>query len=294
MRFSLNLILAGIVVVLAVLWFFIPDPQAAAERDKLTALSRAAVDRISIEHVDADLIVLEKEQGIWRLTAPITARADDFQVGNLLELTSRHAQASYAATDIPFDQAGLGPPQFRVRFNDVVLNFGTTDPLNNQRYVQVAERVHLIADVAPSTFDANPLDLLDKRPLPPDMDIHSMDFGWLKLTRQDNGSWGVTPAEKDRGADAAQALADAWARARGGWIAPLDKDEKFMATYRFTSDKREIELSRVVSEELILARRDLGLQYHMPEALRSELLEMKPPRDATEGAATEAAPDSDS
>ena len=276
-RNQINLLLGGLVAALALAFWLLPDPKAPPTRETLTPLSRAAVQRISIEHVDADLIVLERDQGLWRLTAPINARAEDFQVGNLLELVERSAQASYPVAEIPLEQAGLAPPQFRVRFNDITLNFGTTDPLNHQRYVQVGERIHLITDVAPSTFDANPADLVDRRPLPPDMQIRSMDFGWLKLTRQENGSWAVTPASKDRGADAAQALADAWARARAAWVAPLPADAEFVADYRFASDSREIELSRLKGEELVLARRDLGLEYHMPEMLRSELFEMKPP-----------------
>lgn len=280
-RADTNILLAGVVLLLLVGLWLVPNPNKEPAQQTLTPLKRSVISRITLEHPKAPLIVLEKNLGIWRITAPLNARAEDFQVGNLLELAERRARASYAVSEIPLDQAGLAPPQFRLHLNDRILEFGGTDPLNNQRYVRSGNRIHLITDLSPATLDGNPVDLIDKRPLPSDLEITAMDFGWLKLTRTDKGGWLAEPAKMDRGADAAQVLADAWARARAQYISFVPKGTEFDAEYRFNGPGQEVVLSRVKvenpKEQLILARRDLGLLYHIAPQVRKSLFELKAP-----------------
>lgn len=276
---KLNLVLAILAAGLGLVLWLAPNPDAPPKREVLTSLERSDISRISIAHPDAELIVLEKAEGQWRLTAPLAARADDFQVGNLLELAGRKARASYAAGGMDLTAIGLNPPRYKLRLDEAVLGFGDTDPLDNQRYVRVGERVHLISDLPPATLDANPVDLIDKRPLPPDMQLLAAHLGALTLKKTETGGWEVKPAERDQGADAAQALIDAWARARASVVAELPENAEFAGELRFYGPDREIALARVKGDGLVLARRDLGLQYHFAEHMRDSLFELQPPDD---------------
>lgn len=273
----INLLLAGLVVVLVLVLWLSPDPDAEPEREVLTDLKRSSISRISIVHPGAELIVLEKQQGAWRLTAPLTARAEDFQVGNLLELAERRARASYPAAEIELESVGLQPARYELRLDDTALQFGDTDPLNNLRYVRLGERVHLISDLPPATLDASPYDLIDRRPLPPDMEITAIELPGMTLTRTETGGWQVTPESKDQGADAAQALVDAWARARASVVTEIADDAGFTEEYLFHGAGREIRLSRVKESGLVLARRDLGLQYRFSSHMQDELFELQAP-----------------
>jgi hypothetical protein len=160
----------------------------------------------------------------------------------------------------------------------VRLEFGGLDPIESRRYVRLGETVHLIEDPPSAALDADYHDLVARRLLPEDAQLTRIQLPGLSLTRSDKTGWTVTPAGADQGADAAQALADAWLRAQAMWVTPLDRRRRAQGEVRIQAGEesfRFVILDR--QDQLLLARPELGVQFALSKTLASELFQLKAP-----------------
>ena len=94
----LNALLAAAVAALGAWVYFKPTQDAPVEHP-LSTLKPAEARSIRIERAGAESVLLDKKQGSWTITAPFTARADDFRVQQLLEILGARSANRLAATD---------------------------------------------------------------------------------------------------------------------------------------------------------------------------------------------------
>lgn len=264
-----------------------------AAKTLLTTLTQDAIQRIVLRHPGKLDIVLEKQGNAWRLTAPVSAATDPFQVNGILSLAQQETTAQYPAAEMALADIGLAPPQYSVQLNDTLLEIGDTDPLEYRRYVKLGDQVYLTADPPSTGLDADFSDLVNPALIPQDVKLVSVQTPQITMTAKDGGGWAVTPATADKGADAAQGLADAWRNARSLWRAlktPADQPVAGDTVSVKLGDGSEQRFAVIARQpQLKLLRADLGVVYTLAPTLGDELFKLLPPSPSDSAAETKPA-----
>jgi hypothetical protein len=288
-RARLNLVLLAVAAGLGVAVYFAQRKVPAGP--PLTPYKADAIVNIALEHPDAPAIRLEKHDRRWRLTAPVQAEADEFEVNALVALADRETQMKLEGGVLK--ELGLDPPGYTLTLNDRVIGFGAIESLEYRRYVKLADGAYLIDDPPGAALDADYADLVAKDLLPGEADIERIEVPGLTLAKDAAGRWAVTPADPDASADAMQKLADAWTAARAMWNEPA-------RGARTTGERARVTLAGGATREFVIAARepqlklhraDLGVTFVLSKALADELLKLPEPPAPEELEAKEAATD---
>lgn len=276
-RKTLNLLMTGLVAVLIVVVIFSQEEEAPPVL--LTSLDIDSIDHIEVIHPDSKPIVLDKYSYGWALSAPVQVSADELQVNALLELATRESSAQYPVAEMDLAAVGLETPEFSIRLNDVMLDFGDKEPIEDRRYVRVGETVFLTPNPPSTALDANYSDLVHALVIPDsEKQIEAIKFKDYQIVRNESGGWKVVPESASKGADAAQTLMDHWNGARSLWKALLTDEDKPTASATLTLGEKKVEFQIVATDpQLKLARPDIGIVYTLPPRYASDLFELKAP-----------------
>jgi len=163
-RQRLNLVLLLILGALAAVAWLQPGRERPAVPARLTGLQPAQVTRILIERPGKAAIRLRRKQG-WQLEAPVKAAADPSRVAVFLGLLQARIQSHFPAASRDLAPFHLARPLARISFNNTLIRFGGTAPLNQYRYVLLAGEIYLIDDQSFYLLQAGPSALI-ATPLP--------------------------------------------------------------------------------------------------------------------------------
>lgn len=107
---------------------------------------------------------LQRVQGRWRLVAPWDVAADAEAVERLLGIPSIPVRRRFG--DLPADPAALGlaPPFATVQLGELRIEFGTTEAIDQARFVRVGDAVALVPDRISVTLLAPPERFVDRNP----------------------------------------------------------------------------------------------------------------------------------
>jgi hypothetical protein len=283
----INLLLVIAVAALAVYAIYRPSEDEAAQH-KLTGLAASAVKRIVIEPTGHSAIELERRAEGWVLVKPIEARADRTQVGRILELLSAQSREKLDATDLArFD---LDAPELKVRFDEHMIAFGTTNPLSQEQYVRSGDSVYLLGGQYLTLVPREPTRLLthalfrdSEKPVAFQLEAFRIE--------QDKGNWRLSPepAGEKLSQDDLNRWMDDWRLASSLITQPAPATAAGKPVQVAMSDGRKLTLRIVQREpELILLRPDEKLQFHFSAEVAQRML--NPPVPEAARAAQSAVP----
>lgn len=290
-RTLLNLGLAAGVALLALLAIYEPGKEPPKEQPRLVELNRDAVSKLRIERVNGPAVVLERQQGVWRMSEPLQLGVNDYRISSLLRVTETTSLGSFTAAPEALAQYGLDSPNATLILNDTTrIEFGSSTPIDQRRYVRIGNSVHLISDTlyyhligVPTSYASNAL-------LDANAAITALELPGLKVTQAD-GKWQATPAPADFSADQVTQLIDHWRHAQALEVTPYDgrKGEAVRLFISGNTAPAELLITQR-TPELILARPALKVQYHLPSASVTELFTLKPLPKEEPAAATSPPP----
>jgi hypothetical protein len=275
-RWWLNLALVALLGGLALVAVLEPGKKAPERAPKLTTLAPDAITRARIERPGQEPIVLEKTAGGWRLEAPLAARANGFNVENLLRVASADVDATIPDGEQALAQFGLDRPRARLWLDGEELAFGALHPLKNQVYVRYRSQVYLIAGhlFGPAGYDYRRY--LAPRLLEEDRKPLRFKLPGFTLALKD-GSWQREPADPQLTGDRINDFVREWQHASA-----LDVDRYAgrppvaHVDIAFAADGDKTQTLRLgilaYKPELVLYRRDEGLEYRFPEETGKRLL----------------------
>jgi hypothetical protein len=276
-RAWLNIWLA---VALAVLvWVVWQEPgHAPKPTAKLTALAPAAINQVTLVNSSGTL-ELAKQDGHWRLQAPMAVAANPVRVEDLLQVASAESRSRFPAAGKDLAPFGLAKPSITLRLNDTELRFGTTTPVDQQRYVQIGDTIHLIDDQYSFDLSADVAAYVSRDLVPEGAQPVTVALPDFTLNRGKDGKWSATPAPPGVAEGEMQALADAWREAQALRVAAYDKRPgQGTVTLSLVGGQAPLRYEIIARQPgLILARPDLGLQFYLPKEDAARLLELKPP-----------------
>jgi len=277
-RNLLNLGLLLLVGVLVLLVVFEPGIEQPKENPRLLSLERDAVKQIRIERQGQETVELSRdEQGNWQLLKPLAIAASEFRLSSLLRITEQKSLGSYPADAERLTRFGLDKPRVTLTLNDTTrIAFGNSTPLDQRRYVQVGDRVHLISDSLYYHLIGSYTTFIRQELLPEGSDISALTLPGLTVQWQEK-QWQVEPKPENYSADQVTKLLDAWKLASAVEVKPYDGKEGETITLQLKGQEQPLTfLLTARSPDLVLARPDLGIEYHLADSSADELLMLSP------------------
>ena len=278
-RWWLNLGLAAVIGGLAAIAYFKPGVDRPAAKPALSTLTADTVQSISVERSGQPAIVLEKTGGHWRMTAPFSARANRFRVDSLLRVATAESETRLPLEEASLTQYGLAKPLLEVRFNDELIQFGGMHPLKQQLYVRYQDSVHLIGAHHFQPVASRVNDFIDSSLIEKGREPLTMRLPGFTLTRAD-GEWKLSPENKELSSDRIAQFVQEWRNARALTMNRYEgKPYKEKIRIDFAGgapgEHTTLEIGILARKpELILVRKDEGLQYHFPADAAQRLLSL--------------------
>lgn len=275
----LNVALLAAVVVLAWLAWRTPPREEVAQQT-LSALRPATARSITLTRSGKPDIVLEKTGTQWQITAPWRARADEFQVLRMLTILDARPTAQFPVNELArFD---LDPPVARLRIDAAEYAYGGINAVTREQYVRRGDTVYAVELRHGAGLPADVSALIRRAVLSETERPTAIALPQFSLT-QANGKWTLIPAHADASQDDLQRFIDRWRQASAVRVMPHDGG-KSLADIRMTlADGATLDIGILQREpQLMLLRRDLGLQYVFLAAAGQALLANPAAPSATE------------
>ena len=218
-RNLLNLVLLAIVGILVLIVVYEPGKQQD-EPVPLTTVDTKTINKIHISRTGQKDVTLVKspDTGKWQMLAPFKTAANRIKTESLLTLLSQHSGAQYAMADLDVKTYGLDLPRATIIFNDELkFEFGTTEPLNKQRYLRFNDTLHVIDDhfyyqlMSPVTV------FVDHQLVPVEKAVTKLELPDLSLSLNE-GTWQLTPQQDGVSNDQANELVENWKTAFAMYI----------------------------------------------------------------------------
>lgn len=265
-RTLINVALLGLAAGLAIVIVLVPgedehDADRQANREPLSDVNPRAISSVRLEPGAGGTIALRRTEGAWDLVEPISIAANDFRIDTLLGVLEAPVHARIDADPGELDRFGLAAPQARILLDGEEILFGDTEPIHGRRYLLHDGRIALIDDAFFSHLSSSAANYVNPSPLGRDPNPRS-----IRLSK-----------ESGDGKDAAE-LVDAWRDAKATAVRPFEPSLGWTEAIVVEGVDGEwyFEVART-KYEIILGRRDLGIQYHLTKSTGARLLDSLPP-----------------
>ena len=278
-RNLLNLALVAVAIFLGLAVYFKPGLQPEpAPQPLMTLPGPEQASSIHIERLTRDPLSFTRRNDRWYLTnGEQELPASKFQLQALLRLLDATSTGHYAADTVELESLGLEPPQVTVTIDEVEILLGNTESLGNRRYALIDGTVHLIEDRYQHLINAGWTNFIERKLVPAGRIILSLQLPDMKLTYTDENRWQLLPDKTGVSADAIQQLIDHWSNASALYARPYESGKSGEVIRLGFEDTPEILTFRLIanSPELILARPDWGIQYHLSDSMAASLLTLQ-------------------
>jgi len=263
-RNLLNLALLLLLAVLVTLALYEPGIEPPPQPSPVSDLTPEQISLITIQRTQQPPITLQKKADGWWLTEPALPAREGL-VQAILQLAGETSQTHYPLAGLDLAALGLEDPRLCIQLNQQSFCFGSRTPLEQLRYLQHGEQVHLITDTLSHRLTNQPSDYVSLRLLPETSRISAIQLPELFLQQSDQG-WQLQPSHEELSGDAPQQLVDAWQQARALTVAPYQPQPAEEQINIVLENGETITFDLLHSEpELVLARPALGIQYHLSE-----------------------------
>ena len=275
-RLLLNLLLLVIAGGLGLFIYLGTGKDAGTGQYSISSMDPDSVSTIQLERVQGETLDFSQRNGQWFMAGSPGQPADDFQVDTLLGLANAETDRHYPAGTLDLKTMGLLPPQATLTLDSTRFDIGNTNPLDKLRYVRQGDTVYLVMDRYQHLLNARRSNFIDRRMLPPDAVVTGLTIPGLSLRLDADNHWNLQPADPTVSASAIRALVSAWENARALYVREHTGygGEPVNLWLKSASEPLKFTLQKE-GTDIILARPDRGIQYHLSEASGRRLLEFQ-------------------
>jgi hypothetical protein len=255
----LNALLLAVVIALGALAYYGPASNAPTGHP-LSSLKAAEVTSIRIERAESAAIAVEKKEGHWLIAAPMTARANETRVQQLLEITEALSANRLAATDLKRFELD---PATRVTIAGQVFDFGMVNAVTREQYVMTGNSVYTVHPRYGAALPADSHDLVSRQLLGPGELPQRIELKEFAVEQRD-GKWTLTPAGAGGlSQDDLVRWVDGWRSASALRVEPYVGGKPRHDIRVRLKNGGELVLGMLSSgANLVLTRPDEKLQYH--------------------------------
>ncbi len=279
-----NLVLLLVLVGLGLVVYFEPGLQPKPEAPRLTPLRSDDISHIQLQRPGKGSLTLQREGEHWFIHGEPSIPAAEFHVRGLLRLAQEQALRHYPAKDLDPAKLDLLEQRPEVIFNKQYrVRFGGTDPLDDQRFVQVGDQILVIQNLYQHQVEADLGQWIDPHLLPEDSQLQTIKLPQLTLERDAQGHWQLTPEQTQLTSDQLAQLAQQWQNSSAIRVQVSTTEvqgEKITITTVNPEQRIEF-LVKESPEEVVFQRQDLGVSYTLTPESAQGLLHLSPAEVST-------------
>ena len=192
---------------------------------------------------------------------PIRIDANAFRIDTLLNMLDTVSHADYPVIDLELGRYGLSDAGTSISFDNVTIDFGIVNPINNYRYVRVGDTVYLIDDHFYPLLSSQTGTLVARELLSGDAEIVKLALPELTLYRDENKRW---HSNGDINPDTINDTLYHWKHSQAFGVHNYMPRESLADISVFLSGDPEPVHFMVTDTDpwLIIARPDLDIEYH--------------------------------
>ena len=271
----LNLVLFIVVISLASVIYF--SEEQSTELEKLSSINVTDITSIIIQHRQNITSISKQEDDRWQITQPVAIAANDFRINSILKLINAPVHNQYSASEI--DLAGISlasigsdTPDTTIKLNEQVIAFGIINPATNLRYIKLENYVYTIEDVYYPLLSSNFGTLVSLNLLPKASNIEKLILVNQTISRDEKGLW---QSNIDISADDINKTIDHWQHDQAFGVHEYLKREQLGEVFVYIKDQQQ-PISYLITDTdpwLILARPEIGLEYHLDIEAYNKLIE---------------------
>lgn len=262
-------LLVFIVILSAVL--LLPEDVAEQELPRLSNIESNTITKIEVLRKNLDNFVFNKQGETWHMSSPQQFLANNTRINAMLHILNAESHGQLNPADVDLARFDLVDPAITVKFNDHSFQLGNTDAIDQRRYVLFNGKIHLVNDSLYAQLTTNAAFFADTKILPLDMDINAIQFPDNKIELI-GGIW-RTQKLMDISPEQLKRIVFSWNNAVAISVSKYAAPEAAPSIMVSSSNNRAIKFVIVASEpNLILGRKDLGIQYHLGSDEAEKLL----------------------
>lgn len=265
----LNLILLIAVIILG---FIIYDSETENNLlDTLTTIDTNEIQSISILHNNNKISLNKNSNNQWKISQPLIIEANNFRINSLLELLNAPVHAQYSTNEIDTSAIGLSNPSTSISFNKKTISFGITNPVTNLRYIQMNDTIYTIQDVYYPLISSNIGTLISFNLLSSDSTIGKLILKNQTISKNNKNLW---QSNNRLTADNINKTIDHWLNDQAFGVHNYLRREELGEVFIYLSNEKE-PVTFLITDTvpwLILARPELGIEYHLDKKAYNNLI----------------------
>jgi Domain of unknown function (DUF4340) len=260
----LNLVLFIAVITLAFFIYF--SEEESFDLERLSNADINSISKIVIKHNTNTTTIVKQQSDKWQITQPVSIAANNFRISSILKLINAPVHNKYTLIEIDADTLGLDEPATTIQFdngsNTYGISFGITNPATNLRYIQLNNSVYTIEDIYYPLLSSNFGTLVSLYLLPDNSTIEKLVLSNQTISKNDKGLW---QSNIDINADNINKTIDFWKDTQAFGIHEYLKRDDLGEVFIYLSGQQEPATFVITDTDpwLILARPELGLEYHL-------------------------------
>ncbi|MBL4712796.1 MAG: hypothetical protein JKX75_09945 [Gammaproteobacteria bacterium] len=269
---SLNLFLLLIVAMLIGIIYF--SENESSELERLSTIDITSIKTIIIQRKGNNTVINKQTATDWMIKQPIDIAANKFRINSILKIINAPVHSRYAINTINLVSIGLDNSATTISLNGHLIEFGIINPVTNLRYVKFKNMIYTIEDVYYPLINSHFGTLVSFKLLPANNKVSKLILLNQTIAKDDNGLW---QSNISITADNIIKTIDHWQTIQAFGVHAYLKRKILGEVFVYT-DKQQEPISYVITDIdpwLILARPELGLEYHLDLDAYEQLITAK-------------------
>ena len=261
----LNLALVLVVALLATVIYLSEEENTLLER--LTDITPASISHIEIRHNGQLTTIQKRSEKQWQITEPSMVEANNFRINSILKLINAPIHNHYSAAQADITKLGLSESKTSITLDDQSITFGDTNPATGLRYISLNGNVYTIEDVYYPLLSSHFGTLVSLNLLPQNTSVANGGIEKLILLNQtiaknENGLW---QSNIDNSADDISKTIEHWQHDQAFGVHEYLERKQLGEVFIYIKGQQHPVSYLITDKEpwLILARPELGLEYHL-------------------------------
>ena len=194
-RVWINILLFIVIIILLII--ILSEKNKIGEKaSSLSIIDPNSISTIQIQRKNLSSILFNKIDDKWKINSPVQIQANPIRIKSILNILTAESHKKLNLNEIDITQFDLRSPKVILKLDQNNFHFGTTNPIDQRRYVLFDETIHLIDDYLFSQLMVNVYFFADNKLLADNEDIKSIDFPDYKIYKN-NGQWVSTKKDYD-------------------------------------------------------------------------------------------------
>ena len=194
-RIWVNILLLIFVILLSIIILSDID-NIESQTSSLSTLDPNTISTIEIQRKNLETLAFNKSNDKWEIISPVQIQANLIRIASILNILRTKSYKEIKLNDIDIAQFDLRDPKVILKLDQNNFQFGTTNPIDQKRYVLFNETIHLIDDYLFAQLMVSVYFFSENKLLPDDKKIVSIQFPDYKIYKN-NGQWISTKKDDD-------------------------------------------------------------------------------------------------